>query len=192
MRLGLAFRVWWRILQDAKFALSVEGIMRQSPEEAVQGEPTREPARPKQSKAKEKPARSDAITLLASLQREARFVDMVQEPLAEYSDAQVGAAVRDVLRDCHQVLDRFFGLEPAVEQQEGSSINVAEGYDAGFFRLVGVVQGPPPFAGRVVHHGWKATRCEIPRWTGHVSSRWVLAPVEVEITSSGSESGSER
>ena len=50
------------------------------------------------------PRRSDAITLLAALQREARFVDLVQEPLGEYSDDQIGAAARDVLRDCREVL----------------------------------------------------------------------------------------
>ncbi len=188
MRLGLAFRVWWRILRDAQFALLVDEMWRKPPKEAVPSEPDGEPARPKPTKAKEKPARSDAINLLASLQREARFVDMVQEPLADYSDAQVGAAVRDVLRDCHEVLDRFFGLEPAVHQQEGSPIDVADGYDPGRFRLVGAVEGPPPFAGRVVHHGWKATRCEVPQWTGRAGSRWILAPVEVEVTSSGSES----
>ncbi len=46
------------------------------------------------SAAVAKPAstRSDAVTLLAALQREARLVDLIQENLAAYSDAQIGAA----------------------------------------------------------------------------------------------------
>ena len=44
------------------------------------------PAAPPQPTA---PVRNDAISLLATLQREARFVDIVKEPLADYSDAQV-------------------------------------------------------------------------------------------------------
>ena len=110
--------------------------------------------------------RSDAITLLATLQREARFVDMVKEPLGNYSDAQVGAAARDVLRDCGQVLDRLFGLAPLVEQEEGSQVEVPAGYDAGRYRLTGNVSGDPPFRGQLVHHGWIATRCEVPSWSG--------------------------
>ena len=56
--------------------------------------------------------RSDAINLLAALQREARFVDFIKEPIAGYSDAQIGAAVRDVHRDCGALLERLFGLKP--------------------------------------------------------------------------------
>ena len=40
--------------------------------------------------------------------REARFVDLVNESLDGYSDAQIGAAARDVLRDSKKVLDRLF------------------------------------------------------------------------------------
>ena len=56
------------------------------------------------------PARSEAITLLAALQREARFVDFIQESLAGYTDAQIGAAARDVHRDCGTVLKRMFAF----------------------------------------------------------------------------------
>ena len=67
-----------------------------------------------------KAARSEAITLLATLQREARFVDFIKEPLDGYSDAQIGAAVRDVHRDCGKVLDRLFAIRSLVDQEEGS------------------------------------------------------------------------
>jgi hypothetical protein len=53
---------------------------------------------------------------LAALQREARLVDFVQEPIAAYSDAQIGAAVRDVHRGCAEVIERLFSLKPVVLQ----------------------------------------------------------------------------
>ncbi len=70
------------------------------------------------------PKRSEALTLLAALQREARFVDLVKEPLDSYSDEQIGAAARNVLRDCSAVLDRFFELQPLAGQGEGEPIEV--------------------------------------------------------------------
>ena len=72
---------------------------------------------------------SEAITLLAALQREARFVDFIQESLAGYSDAQIGAAARDVHRDCGAVLERMFALRPAVAEEEGTEVEVPAGFD---------------------------------------------------------------
>lgn len=129
----------------------------------------------------DRPRRSDALTLLATLQREARFLDFIKEPLAGYSDAQIGAVARDVHRDCALVLDRLFGLVPACTQQEGQEIEVRPGYDPGRFRLTGNVAGQGPFRGRIVHHGWEATRCDLPAWSGQESSARVVAPVEVEL-----------
>ena len=85
------------------------------------------------------PVRNDAITLLATLQREARLVDIVKEPLTEYSDAQVGAAARDVLRDCGTVLDRLFDLQAVVDQDEGDTVEIPAGFDAGRYRVTGNV-----------------------------------------------------
>ena len=45
--------------------------------------------------------------MLATLQREARLVDLIHEDLSQYSDAQVGAAARPCLQQCGGVLDRF-------------------------------------------------------------------------------------
>ncbi len=130
-----------------------------------------------------KPAavRSEAVTLLATLQREARFVDFIQEPLTGYSDAQVGAAARDVHRDCAAVIERMFALEPLAEEAEGAEIEVPAGFDTGRFRLVGNVAGEPPFRGRLVHHGWEASKCEVPAWSGSEGALRVVAPGEVEL-----------
>ena len=87
--------------------------------------------------------RSDAVTLLDALQREARFVDFVQEPLADYSDAQIGAVARDVHRDCGRVLERLFALRPIEQREDGAEMEVPAGFDAGRYRLTGNVTGEP-------------------------------------------------
>ena len=125
--------------------------------------------------------RSDSLTLLATLQREARFIDFVQESLEGYSDEQIGAAVRDIHRDCAAVLQRLFGIVPVSSQQEGAEVEVTPGYDPSQWKLTGNVQGEPPFRGRLAHHGWQATRSELPVWSGKEQSATILAPVEVEL-----------
>ncbi len=127
------------------------------------------------------PAQSEAITLLAALQRKARFVDFIQESLAGYSDAQIGAAARDVHRDCGAVLKRMFALRPAVTDEEGKEVEVSAGFDAGRWRLTGNVTGQPPFHGRLVHPGWEATACELPTWSGSAAASKIVAPAEVEL-----------
>ena len=52
---------------------------------------------------------------------------------------------------------------------------------AGRLRVSGKVTGSSlRFRGRLVHHGWEATRCEVPRWTGDKAAVHVIAPAEVE------------
>jgi hypothetical protein len=179
MRIALAFQVFFRALFDASFASRVSGLLDSPAAES----PAKEASAPSalQKTAKKPAARSDALTLLATLQREARLVDMIREPLGDYSDAQVGAAARDVLRDCGQVVDRLFGLQPLAEQAEGAEVEVPAGFDAGRIRLTGNVDGSPPYRGRLVHHGWIATRCEVPTWSGNDEARLVVAPEEVEL-----------
>jgi hypothetical protein len=125
--------------------------------------------------------RSEAVTLLAALQREARFVDFLKEPLGGYSDAQIGAVARDIHRDCGAVVERLFGPIPVVSQPEGSQIEVPAGFDSGRFQLTGSVAGEPPFRGRLAHHGWEAARCDVPLWSGKEASVRVIAPAEVEL-----------
>jgi hypothetical protein len=126
------------------------------------------------------------------LQHEARFVDLVREPLDSYADAQVGAAAREVLRECGQVLDRMFELQPLLEAEEGSAVEVPRGFDAGRYRLSGQVEGEPPYTGRLVHHGWQAACCKMPQWSGSVAARLVVAPAEVEISAAPGTGGEDR
>jgi hypothetical protein len=131
--------------------------------------------------AKPEAQRSEALNLLAALQREARFVDFIQESLDGYGDAQIGAAARQVHDDCRKVLDRLFALRGLVDESEGAEIDVPAGFDAGRFRLTGNVAGEPPYRGRLVHHGWEAAQCQLPAWSGSAGTARVVSPAEVEL-----------
>ena len=127
-----------------------------------------------------KPQRSDALSLLASLQREGRLLDFLKEPIDSYSDAQIGAAVRDIHRDCAAVIERQFGLRPVLEQAEGSAVSLSS-VSAERIRTTGPKAGHGVTAGTLVHAGWMATRCELPTWTGDATAALVVAPAEIEI-----------
>jgi hypothetical protein len=183
-RIWLACRAFWLALFSARDAQAIRAALQHSPlpESNVEVKPQQTTqatnARPTTAAA---PKRSEAVTLLAALQREARFVDLVKEPLDSYTDEQIGAAARNVLRDCGGVLDRFFELKPAVGQAEGESVEVPVGYDPARYKVTGNVNGSPPFRGRVVHAGWVAATANLPAWTGNNESAKVVAPVEVEV-----------
>lgn len=179
-RILLATRAFFRILFDAAVAEQVARILG-GPQAA--GGAAAAPAAPARVERPPAPraGRSEALTLLATLQREARFVDFIQEPLEGYSDAQIGAAARDVHRDCRNVVERLFALRPVVPDQEGAEVGVAAGFDPGRYRLLGNVTGTPPFRGQLAHHGWEATACVLPVWSGSDDAARVVAPVEVEL-----------
>lgn len=176
-RIWLAIRVFFLVLFHREVAADVRSLLGAPEAAGPEGrQALAAPAAPARA------ARSEALTLLAALQREARFVDFIKEPLDAYSDAQIGAAVRDVHRDCAAVLERLFAIRPIVEQAEGSRVEVPAGFDAGCYRLTGTVAGEPPFAGSLVHHGWQATACNLPSYTGSPSAARVIAPAEVELS----------
>jgi hypothetical protein len=128
-----------------------------------------------------KPARSEALTLLAALQREARLVDFLMEPLDGYSDQQVASAVRDIQTDSRKVLERIFALQPLRSENEGSQITVPAGFDAGAFKLTGNVAGEAPYTGELMHPGWTAGKLDLPVWQGSDDSAKIVAPTEVEL-----------
>ncbi len=179
MRLILAIRVFFVALFSAAVAERIKAALETTAGPADDDKPQKpKPALPETPK---KPARSEAITLLAALQREARFVDLTQESLDEYSDEQVGAAARDVLRDCRTVLDRLFSLTPVLTEEEGDDVEVPASFDTGRYRLTGNVAGQPPFRGSLVHHGWEVAKCDVPQWSGSDQAARVVAPAEVQL-----------
>lgn len=176
-RIGTAFRVFFKILGDGALSEQVDAMLSGRGLPGPAAEPNASPA-PARSAA---PMRSEAIGLLAALQREARFVDFIQEPLGDCDDAQIGVVARDVHRDCRAAVERWFSLQPTLTEREGTHIEIPVGFDAARYRLTGNVTGQPPYCGELVHHGWQATRCELPVWTGGKDSVMVVAPAEVEL-----------
>jgi len=117
---------------------------------------------------------------LGLLQREGRFVDFLQEDVAGYTDAQIGAAARVVHDQCKKALLRHVTLERIRSELEGQRITLSQGFPASEIRLVGQVAGEPPFTGALTHAGWRAARIELPKLSeGHDVS--VIAPAEVEL-----------
>ena len=122
-----------------------------------------------------------AVQVLALLQREGRFIDFVLEDLAAYSDAQIGAAARDVHAGCHRVLERYVTLEAILPGREGEAVTVGQDHpiDPAAVHLVGNVAGKPPFRGTLLHPGWRASRVQLPPLG--TTDRTIVAPAEIEL-----------
>jgi hypothetical protein len=100
---GLAFRVFFKTMFSAEVAQRVRSVLDGEPLPKI-STGAKSLHAPPQSKVPESPPepppkRSEATTLLAALQREARLVDLIQQPLTQFSDEQIGAAARGVLGD---------------------------------------------------------------------------------------------
>ncbi|HON12072.1 MAG TPA: DUF2760 domain-containing protein [Chitinispirillaceae bacterium] len=174
-RVELALRTFFWIFFNKKFADKIEEFFIEKPApEEVKEEVVAKKEAPRVH-------RSEAVQVIALMQREGRLVDFLKEPIDTYSDAQIGAAVRDIHRDCGAVLDRVFGVEPLLKDEEGKEITVLPGFDPEQYHLIGNVSGNPPYNGVLRHHGWRATKVELPLWQGCDESVNVLAAAEVEL-----------
>lgn len=180
-KIGLAFQVFFKTLFNATTAAQVERLFRDDALPKSNAAPAPVSTSAVAPKAEPKPSRSEALTLLAALQREARLIDLVKEPLQQYSDQQVGAAARDVLKNCGGVLDRLFDLQPVLTEAEGEAVSVPAGFEPAKYRLTGNVTGEAPFRGQLAHHGWKAAKCQLPEWTDSPAASLIVAPAEVEL-----------
>jgi Domain of unknown function (DUF2760) len=181
-RLAVAFRAFFRVLTNALVAEKVEQVLKGQALPAIEHQSVEKVMpKPEPKPVKKTAVRSDALKLLEALQREARLVDFFQEPLTGYEDAQIGAVVRDLHRQCAAALERMFALKPIEEAPEGAAAEVPAGFDPARVHLSGNLNGPPPFRGKLCHHGWEATRCELPAWSGSDRSLLVIAPAEIEV-----------
>ena len=182
MALGTAFRAFFAALFNQEVADQLRTVLDhpEAPPAALPA-PAAPPVAAATEKVKAKPAalRSDAVTLLATLQREARFIDLVQENLSKYSDAQFGAAARPCLQQCAQTLDRMFGLRGIESVDEGQLITVPEAASPSRYLWIGEGSGA---SGKLVHHGWQASHVDLPQWSGGEADAKVIAPVQVKRT----------
>jgi hypothetical protein len=167
-RLKLAVTAFFTILFQGRLPAALQGTRPAEPVATAAAPPVDE--------------QSDrAIQMLALLQRDGRLIDFLMEDLGPYSDAQIGAAVRDVHAGCRGALTRYVTLEPILSGKEGDQTSVTQNLDPAAVRLVGNVTGRPPFPGTLLHRGWCATRMELPP-LGAPAGRRIVAQAEIEVT----------
>jgi hypothetical protein len=163
-RVGLGLRGEWHILRDRAFAAKVQELLAPPP-------PKDEgPPRPS----------GEPLRMLTLLQREGRLLDFLMENIQAYPNEQVGAAVRDIHRQCQSALKEHLVLEPVLDKPEESAVEVPPGFDPSAIQLTGNVTGSPPFRGTLRHHGWRAKEVKLqPPPEGQ--DDLVLQPAEVEL-----------
>ena len=141
-----------------------------------------EAARPPPVPTQASQAVAEVVSFLAMLQARGRLVDFLMDDINAHEDAQVGAAARVVHAGCKGVLQEHFRICPVRDEREGSTVQVAAGYPADEYRLVGKISGPAPFSGVLVHHGWKTEVVKLPRVVRSSPDRLpAIAPAEVEL-----------
>lgn len=178
-RLSTAFACFVRAFSNPEFCRQAIALLQ--PAQAAVADTT--PVVPAAAKPVELPPEklhASGLTVLAMLQREGRLIDFLQEDVAAFSDAEVGAAARVVHTGCRKAFKEHFTLEPVLKDAEGSSIQVPAGFDANRIRITGNVAGNPPFRGTLKHHGWVATGIRLPSVSESIDTR-VIAAAEVEL-----------
>jgi hypothetical protein len=182
-RLVFAWVAYFRVLFDGTFAARVKALAdggvpalpaKEGESRAAASAESAKPAEP------ERPPVDAALALLALLQREGRLVDFLEQDIASFGDADVGAAARLVHEGCRKALRAHATIEPMRAEEEGARITLSAGYDARTVKLVGAAPGEPPYVGTLRHHGWRVRDLRLPSAApGHDPT--IVAPAEVEL-----------
>ncbi|HRD56075.1 MAG TPA: DUF2760 domain-containing protein [Parachlamydiaceae bacterium] len=128
---------------------------------------------------REESNKASHLQLLSLLQDSSRLIDFLKEDITQFSDEQIGAAVRKIHADSAKILEEMVTIRPVREENEGSLIHIEKGYDPSLIKVVGKVAGEPPFSGVLVHKGWKAHKKSLPKKL--VEQKEIICPAEVEI-----------
>ncbi|VWC24714.1 DUF2760 domain-containing protein [Burkholderia lata] len=185
-RLSLAVGTFFSVLGNREFAAGVLRVrdgapapVAPAPAAAPAPAPAAAPVKAPAPELREASPQA-ALQLLGLLQRDARFIDFVEEDIAGYADAEIGAAARLVHDGCRAALREHFTIVPVRDEAEGSRVTLPAGFDATAVRVTGNVVGAAPFTGTVSHRGWRVADVRLPKLTGsHDAS--VVAPAEVEL-----------
>jgi hypothetical protein len=185
-RLIFAWSCYFRVLFDPAFAQRAWIVRDALPTHPELPPPPARPELPPPASEKpvaklpEAPSTTSALQLLALLQREGRLVDFLEQDVAGFPDAEIGAAVRVVHEGCRRALRGHMKIKPIRAEEEGVKVAIPEGYDPAELKLTGNVQGGGPYRGTLQHRGWRASEVVLPTPVkGHDPS--VLAPAEVEL-----------
>jgi hypothetical protein len=170
----------FRILFDGRFAAAVAALREGPIEREALPEPTpaSEPARAAAPIAAPDPV-GGALQLLSLLQREGRFVDFVEQEVAAFSDADIGAAARVVHEGCRRALHAHARVVSVRTEGEGTALTLERASED--VKLVGNVAGSAPFRGVLRHRGWRVEGLTLPTLVGAHDSK-VVAPAELELS----------
>jgi hypothetical protein len=162
-RFGLGLKCLGRTWRDPQFAAKIEPMLA----EVI--------ASPKPAKPSGAPLR-----MLALLQREGRLLDFLMEDISGAQDVQVGFGVRELHKQCQQIVKKALELEPVLAGEQDSQVEVTAGFDPAAIRLTGNVSGNPPFKGVLKHPGWRVKKLNVAAPPEGVDE-FVLMPAEVEM-----------
>jgi hypothetical protein len=183
-RLWLAWTCFFRVLLDGRFARSAlrlaEGGDGVTPSPNPSPGPNPSPSPGPSPGPSPSPSPDPALQLLALLQREGRLVDFLEQDVATFSDADIGAAARVVHEGCRKALRAHAKLAPVRTEEEGTRVTVAAGFLPDEIKLTGKVEGDAPYTGVLRHRGWRATDLALPSAVRDYDAS-VLAPAEVEL-----------
>src|SRR5262245_27272071 len=159
-RLVYAFRCFFSLLFKGTIAPDIVEAVAPS-QQRVASRPTPAPAAgpaPPPPRAPAEDRGDRAVQLLALLQRDGRLVDFLREEIGAYSDAQIGAAVREVHASCRRAIDRYLPLEPILPDEEGQTTTLGAPVDPSAVKLIGNVGTQTSYRGTVRHRGWRVGR----------------------------------
>jgi hypothetical protein len=175
-KLPILTRLWFawvclvRVLFDGAFASRVWQVKQSEP--ALP--PKVQPVAPRDADS------TPALQLLGLFQREGRFIDFLEQDVAPFSDAEVGAAARVVHEGCRRALASHSKIVPVRAEEEGTAVVLAESFDPVEIKLSGDVKGALPYRGLLRHRGWRVTEIVLPTSVAGHDPR-ILAPAEVEL-----------
>ena len=155
-RIGLAFGAFFKILFDGKYAAKViastndssppvrdtapHAIAESTPVPDTMPVPSVEPTSATEPMPDPMLETRKALQFIGAMQREGRLVDFLMEDLSAAADADIGAAARVVHGGCKKVLSTYLTIEPVWPGEEGTRVNVEEGFDPNRVSLTGQVK----------------------------------------------------
>ncbi|MFW5931372.1 MAG: DUF2760 domain-containing protein, partial [Desulfosalsimonas sp.] len=178
------------IVQWAFLRTSLKGLLESSPRGREAGVKKKETGAKKKAQTTEPGFPEPEIQeqnkryylhLLSVLQRRGRLLDFLKEDLSDYSDEQIGAAVRSIHENCSSTVEKYLAPRAIFQKDEGEEVTVESGFDPSKIKVIGNVTGEPPFSGVLRHPGWRAGKLELPVFSDSGDPE-IIFPAEVEVS----------
>jgi len=177
MAFGEAFKAFWQVLTGKDYSYTPELLETEEDVEEQSGQ-TLKISKNRETTSLKEAFNDGAVYTLVLLQREGRLIDFLKEDIDAFTDAQVGAAVRQIHRGTRSVLENNFEITAIFEKPEGNEVAIDADYDPSKITVIGELPETAPYNGLLQHKGWLAMKVELPERVGKVNTR-VVYPAEV-------------